>query len=89
MTWTWPSWPCGYCWRPGSLFVEVWDRDPSPPVPGSPGDFDESGRGLTLVTALTEMWGAYPADTTAGGKVVWAEINIPAGRTGVRQRPAR
>jgi hypothetical protein len=68
---------------PGSLFVEVWDRDPNPPVLGNPGYFDESGRGLTLVAALTKMWGAYPADVAVGGKVVWAEINIPAGRTGV------
>lgn len=74
---------------PGSLFVEVWDRDPNPPIPGNAGDFDENGRGLTLVTALTKTWGAYPTDTTAGGKVVWAEINIPAEGTGARYSRAR
>lgn len=62
---------------PGSLFVEVWDRDPSPPVPGDPGLLDESGRGLTLMGALTKTWGAYLADAAVGGKVVWAEIPIP------------
>lgn len=67
---------------PGSLFIEVWDSDPHPPVPGTPGLFDENGRGLTLVAALTKTWGAYPAEITAGGKVVWAAINIPP-------RPAR
>jgi hypothetical protein len=55
----------------------VWDRDPNPPVLGDPGDLDEGGRGLVLVTALTTEWGAYPADAAAGGKVVWAEIPVP------------
>lgn len=57
-----------------SLFTEVWDGDPHPPVPACPGDLDEDGRGLMLVTALTAAWGYYPSVT---GKVVWAEITVP------------
>lgn len=57
-----------------SLFIDTWDGDPHPPVPGHPDDLDEDGRGLMLVTALTTAWGHYPS---AGGKVVWAEITIP------------
>ena len=57
-----------------SLFIETWDGGPHPPVPACPGDLDEGGRGLMLVTALTTAWGHYPS---ASGKVVWAEITIP------------
>lgn len=58
-----------------SLFIETWDGDQRPPVPARPGDFDEGGRGLRLVTALTTAWGHYPS---ASGKVVWTEITIPS-----------
>ncbi|MEV0403604.1 ATP-binding protein [Actinoallomurus sp. NPDC050550] len=61
-----------------SLFVEVWDASPCPPRPAEATELDENGRGLVLVTALTKAWGYYPSDAPAGGKVVWAEINIPA-----------
>lgn len=61
-----------------SLFVEVWDASPYPPVPTCAGDLDESGRGLVLVTALAKAWDYYHSDAAAGGKVVWAEIDIPA-----------
>ena len=57
-----------------SLSIDTWDGDPHPPVPARPGDLDEDGRGLMLVTALTAAWGHYPS---ASGKVVWAEITIP------------
>jgi hypothetical protein len=36
---------------------------------------DVGGRGLPLVSALSEKWGVRTADT---GKVVWAELKIPA-----------
>lgn len=66
------SWPA-----PG-LLIETWDADPRPPAPSSPLDLDEGGRGLILVTALTTAWGHYPSVT---GKVVWAQLAIPGGRT--------
>lgn len=61
-----------------SLFVEVWDQDPRPPIAKDADLLDESGRGLTLVTALCKAWDYYPSDSPAGGKVVWAELTIPA-----------
>lgn len=60
-----------------SLFVEVWDASPYPPVPANAGELEENGRGLVLVTALAKAWNYYPSDALAGGKVVWAEIDIP------------
>jgi hypothetical protein len=35
---------------------------------------DEGGRGLFLVAQLAHRWGAR---YTAGGKVIWAEQEIP------------
>ena len=61
-----------------SLFVEVWDAAPCRPTAVNPGDLDESGRGLVLVTALAKAWDYYPSVAAAGGKVVWAELDIPA-----------
>lgn len=59
-----------------SLIVEVWDRDPSPPVPKHPDQVDEGGRGLLIVDALCRRWHYfYPA---SGGKAVWGELVIPA-----------
>ncbi|MEV0400016.1 ATP-binding protein [Actinoallomurus sp. NPDC050550] len=78
-----------------SLFVEVWDASPYPPVPTGAGDLDESGRGLVLVTALAKAWDYYHSDAAAGGKVVWAEIDIPAelaghiASTGIQHVPPR
>lgn len=59
---------------PAGLFVEVWDRDPRPPVLTHAAALDENGRGLALVAALCRAWDHYPCDATTGGKVVWAEI---------------
>lgn len=78
-----------------SLFVEVWDAAPCRPTAVNPGDLDESGRGLVLVTALAKAWDYYHSDVAAGGKVVWAEIDIPVELsgyiplTGIQQVPSR
>lgn len=58
------------------LRVEVWDQAPGIPLLRSPGDLDESGRGLALVDHLSTRWGWHPA---AGqpGKCVWAEVPLP------------
>jgi anti-sigma regulatory factor (Ser/Thr protein kinase) len=78
-----------------SLFVEVWDASPYPPVPTAAGDLEENGRGLVLVTALAKAWDYYPSDAPAGGKVVWAEIDVPVELTGyiplngIEQAPPR
>jgi anti-sigma regulatory factor (Ser/Thr protein kinase) len=59
-----------------SLVVEVWDRDPSPPVPQQPEQADEAGRGLLIVGALCRSWNYFFPES--GGKAVWGELEIPA-----------
>lgn len=54
-----------------SVIVRVWDSSPQPPVLVNVGDFDESGRGLAIVAALSARTGCYPF---AGGKVVFSEV---------------
>ena len=59
------------------LDVEDDDDRPPPalandPTSSDPDDIRESGRGLTLVSALADRWGVTPR--THGGKTVWAEI---------------
>lgn len=59
-----------------SLYVEVWDGVPGvPEVRPLDGDA-EGGRGLRLVEALATRWGVCRPQ--AGGKVVWAELPLPA-----------
>ncbi|MFE3249214.1 ATP-binding protein [Streptomyces sp. NPDC059209] len=59
-----------------SLYVEVWDGVPGVPEV-KPLEVDaEGGRGLRLVEALTTRWGVYRP--RSGGKVVWAELPLPA-----------
>lgn len=53
--------------------VEVDDGSPVLPVPVPAGTSALSGRGLALVAALTDAWGAEP--TASGGKTVWFELS--------------
>jgi anti-sigma regulatory factor (Ser/Thr protein kinase) len=61
--------------------IEVWDSDPRPPAPGDPAadgmpDLDaESGRGLSLVSALSARWNWTPTREPTG-KVTWCELDI-------------
>jgi anti-sigma regulatory factor (Ser/Thr protein kinase) len=59
-----------------SLIIEVWDRDPSPPVPQQPEQADEAGRGLLIVGALCRRWHYFFPES--GGKAVWGELVILA-----------
>ncbi|MFJ9040341.1 ATP-binding protein [Streptomyces sp. NPDC102406] len=58
--------------------VAVWDGDPKIP-PGfvrcAPGAdvTAEGGRGLFLVRAYADDWGAYTFPEASGGKLLWAE----------------
>jgi anti-sigma regulatory factor (Ser/Thr protein kinase) len=52
--------------------VEVHDADATLPVPRRPGPDTVTGRGLLLVDALTDRWGA---ERTGDGKVVWFELD--------------
>ncbi|MFC8829034.1 ATP-binding protein [Streptomyces sp. NPDC057137] len=56
------------------LYVEVWDRSGEVPGTKHPTADAEDGRGLLLVEALTKRWGT--SRPPAGGKVVWAELEL-------------
>jgi anti-sigma regulatory factor (Ser/Thr protein kinase) len=58
------------------LVIEVWDRDPRPPVPKDAAAVDEAGRGLLIVGTLCRRWDYFFPES--GGKAVWAELIIPA-----------
>ena len=53
------------------LRVEVEDGSPQPPVPRQADDYDEGGRGLMIVDALSLRWGHEPRPD---GKSVWVEL---------------
>jgi anti-sigma regulatory factor (Ser/Thr protein kinase) len=56
------------------VLILVWDPSQQPPAPGIPDEDAESGRGLLLVTAVSQQWDWYfPLDTS--GKVVWALVS--------------
>ena len=54
------------------LRLEVQDAGPALPMRGRPNPDAMTGRGLTLVAALSSAWGIERSE--AGGKVVWAEL---------------
>lgn len=54
------------------LRVEVRDEDSRLPAPGPPDDDALGGRGLSLVSAVADAWGAERLST---GKCVWAEMS--------------
>ncbi|MFI1887369.1 ATP-binding protein [Streptomyces jumonjinensis] len=57
----------------GMLRVEVSDTDSRRPEPRVAEADDEGGRGLFLVSALSERWGCDPQRHGAG-KTVWVEL---------------
>lgn len=59
-----------------SIIIEVWDRDPGTPRRHEAAADDEGGRGLMIVAALCTQWDFSAA--ADGGKVVWAELAVPA-----------
>jgi anti-sigma regulatory factor (Ser/Thr protein kinase) len=59
-----------------SIIIEVWDRDPGTPERHEAATNDEGGRGLMIVAALCTQWDF--AGAADGGKVVWAELAVPA-----------
>ncbi|MFI8186524.1 SpoIIE family protein phosphatase [Actinacidiphila glaucinigra] len=75
--------PVGVCLkRHQVLTCEVSDTDGSAPRIRSAVTTDENGRGMFLITQLSRRWGARPA---TGGKVVWAEQDLP-GKAGAGSR---
>jgi anti-sigma regulatory factor (Ser/Thr protein kinase) len=62
--------------RPG-LRISVWDVGPGHPAPADADPSAETGRGLTIIDALTHSnWGWWPTPRS-GGKVVHASLNAP------------
>ncbi|MEU6177431.1 ATP-binding protein [Streptomyces coeruleorubidus] len=65
-------------WSTGVLRIGAWDANPEPPEP--PGTLTcltdaESGRGLALVRACSDLWGWQPLARDANrGKYVWCEL---------------
>jgi serine phosphatase RsbU (regulator of sigma subunit) len=59
--------------RTEALLCEVSDDDHRLPVLREPGENDEGGRGLYLVSHLARRWGA---SRTTSGKTVWFEIAL-------------
>lgn len=55
------------------LICEVFDASPAMPRIRRSADTDEGGRGLQLITALTQHWGAR---YTPDGKCIWTEQSL-------------
>ncbi|KPC70039.1 ATPase [Streptomyces sp. NRRL WC-3753] len=73
---------------PETLRIGAWDADPEPPdAPARLTDVtdSESGRGLALVRACSDLWGWQPLSRFGNrGKYVWCEVG--AGQPGVTSR---
>ncbi len=58
----------------GGLVCEVLDNSAALPRLRYPGNEDERGRGLQVVSQMAQRWGAR---RTAAGKIVWSEQALP------------
>lgn len=58
-----------------TLRLEVWDQAPGVPVCRHPATFEEAGRGLALVEALSLRWDWQSAPFPLS-KIVWAEVGL-------------
>lgn len=58
-----------------SVVCAVNDPSPRPPRPSAPGRLKGRGRGLRIVTALSDEWG-YRTLGNGTGKTVWARISL-------------
>lgn len=68
------------------VLIEVWDSQATLPTQQEPGTEAEGGRGLFIVAAMCTRWDVRPV---AGGKVVWAELPLPAPEELPRRMPKR
>jgi serine phosphatase RsbU (regulator of sigma subunit)/anti-sigma regulatory factor (Ser/Thr protein kinase) len=66
------------------LVCEVFDDSAALPRLRYPGVEDERGRGLQVVSQLTQRWGAR---RTPSGKVVWCELALPRSSLRARKPP--
>jgi anti-sigma regulatory factor (Ser/Thr protein kinase) len=58
---------------PDRLTVLVWDACPELPAPRAHGNDAEGGRGLEIVGALADQWGACALER---GKITWAWLSL-------------
>jgi anti-sigma regulatory factor (Ser/Thr protein kinase) len=60
-----------------AIRVEVDDPSPTEPILQDAGSTDERGRGVFLIEAMANRWGAvsHPGD----GKTVWFELDVSTG----------
>jgi anti-sigma regulatory factor (Ser/Thr protein kinase) len=56
------------------LIIEVWDAAPAAPELREHAADAIGGRGLEIVSLISDSWGYYPEH---GGKVVWAALTAP------------
>jgi anti-sigma regulatory factor (Ser/Thr protein kinase) len=56
------------------LTIQVWDALPAAPHPQPHAIDAETGRGLEIVSILSDRWGFYRPRT--GGKLVWAILEL-------------
>ncbi|MFH8583720.1 SpoIIE family protein phosphatase [Streptomyces celluloflavus] len=68
---------------PRRIRLEVEDRSSQWPRRRSPGETATSGRGLMLVEALADRWGAEPRGS---GKALWCEFDVPDTGDGAEKR---
>jgi anti-sigma regulatory factor (Ser/Thr protein kinase) len=64
---------------PGEVLVEVTDDGGGEPAPRDAGDSGENGRGLHLVTALSQAWGYIAA---SGRLTTWFELKTEGSTRG-------
>lgn len=64
--------------------IELRDDNPRLPVPVAFSHDGTSGRGLSMVDALSTSWGV---GRQGGGKTVWAELAVGDARASVPDRP--
>ncbi|GAA4791207.1 ATP-binding protein [Streptomyces ziwulingensis] len=72
---------------PDRLTVSVRDQDPRLPVVDDAEPLATCGRGLAMVAAMSESWGARPDG--ASGKVVWFTLPVPPSVPSSSARPPR
>jgi anti-sigma regulatory factor (Ser/Thr protein kinase) len=59
----------------GEIKVEVRDSSRQQPVPRRPRNDEPTGRGLMIVSALSDDWGIVPVGE--GGSTVWFTLRLP------------
>jgi anti-sigma regulatory factor (Ser/Thr protein kinase) len=60
------------------LTIQVWDALPVAPDPQSHAIDAETGRGLEIVSLLSDRWGFHHPNS--GGKIVWATVELTTPR---------